>query len=253
MHHSSQFKILLHLKDIWDLTISFLNNQLIWTYARRDTCFQGTTLPSRIYFVISLTNSYFGSAGKEPTSHPVNIPSLFFLNQHMQKPRNTFCCTRITNHIHTWYTWASNTNHTPKPCPGILIKLGLVFGKGQGCRTWYLCVCLLSQYCILFRLPSGGTVSKKTRKEMGWKQRKRKGTQCDGACPSLIQVQPDTHGHGATAATHGCGHSRKHLLFIYLFRMKAQTTKQNNEWRGGLVWPVLVVIVTSQTLITVWS
>lgn len=132
MHHSSQFKILLHLKDIWDLTISFLNNQLIWTYARRDTCFQGTTLPSRIYFVISLTNSYFGSAGKEPTSHPVNIPSLFFLNQHMQKPKNTFCCTRITNHIHTWYIWASNTNHTPKPCPGILIKLGLVFGKGQG-------------------------------------------------------------------------------------------------------------------------
>lgn len=69
---------------------------------------------------------------------------------------------------------------------------------------------------------------------MGWKQRKRKGTQCDGACPSLIQVQPETRGHGATAATHGCGHSRKHPLFIYLFKMKAQTTKQNNEWRGGI-------------------
>lgn len=71
---------------------------------------------------------------------------------------------------------------------------GLGFGKGQGCRAWKLCVCLLSQYCILFRLPLGGTVSKKTRKETGWKQRKRKGTQCDGACPSLILVQPESCG-----------------------------------------------------------
>ncbi|TNN52252.1 hypothetical protein EYF80_037528 [Liparis tanakae] len=40
----------------------------------------------------------------------------------------------------------------------------------------------------------GGTVSEKTRKETGGKQRKRKGTQWDGACPSLILVQPESCG-----------------------------------------------------------
>lgn len=130
---------------------------------------------------------------------------------------------KYTNHSHTQYSFSLSKYQNAH-------KTSLVFGEGQGWRTWYLCVCLLSQYCILFRLPSGGTVSKKTRKEMGWKQRKRKGTQCDGACLSLIQVQPETCGHGATAATHGCGHS---WSSFYLFDLKWKHKQLNKIMNGG--------------------
>lgn len=151
------------------------------------------------------------------------ITYLSYLHQYMWSWKIPFAAleSQIT-FIHSIHSaWASTKT---------LIKQGPVFGEGQGCRTWYLCVCLLSQYCILFRLPSGGTVSKKTRKEMGWKQRKRKGTQCDGACPSLIQVQPETCGPGATAATHGCGYSRSSF---YLFDLKWRHKQPNKIMNGG--------------------
>lgn len=106
------------------------------------------------------------------------------------------------------------------------------FGKGQGCRTWYLRACLLSQHCILFRLPSGGTVSKKTRKEMGWKQRKRKGTQCDGACPSLIQVQPETCGQWRHRCYSRLWTFTERHSFIYCKWKHKQPNKIMNE--GGI-------------------
>lgn len=164
------------------------------------------TLPSNYScFSVSLRQT-----AKEPTCHSVIISSCFFLNQHphfshvnickIAKNILSFCLLSITTFRH-WspinfllYPLGQVPESYTKTLSWDLHKTGSGFGRGQGCRTWYLCVCLLSQYCILFRLPSGGTVSKKTRKEMGWKQRKRKGTQCDGACPSLILVQPESCG-----------------------------------------------------------
>lgn len=162
-------------------------------------------------------------------AHPINIPSIFFLKQHAHFGlQNLNILLLHHNHKPDSYMIFSSICIAVPWASTKIIHPNL--GKGQGCRTWYLCVCLLSQHCILFRLPSGGTVSKKTRKEMGWKQRKRKGTQCDGACPSLIQVQPETRGQWRHRYNSWLWTFTEHLSFIYC---KWKHKQPNKIMNGG--------------------
>lgn len=149
-----------------------------------------------------------------------------FVNMCKSNYTCVFCCSRVTHHIHAPQGKAHSKSLSWDPH-----KTGSDFSKGLGCRTLYVYVCLLSQYCILFRLPLGGTVSKKTRKEMGWKQRKRKGNQCDGACPSLILVQPESCGQWRHRCNLWLWSLTEDLLFLFLKWKHKQPHKVMNGRR----------------------
>lgn len=113
------------------------------------------------------------------TSHPATQPTGYHYHwMHrssftssetvfLQKPfctASTFekCANRaaaIPNRTVNLIFQRSTQNPRAKPRPWVLAEVRLHSLRVQGWRTWYLCTCLRSQYCILFRLPSGGTVS----------------------------------------------------------------------------------------------
>lgn len=105
----------------------------------------------------------------------------------------------------------------------------------QGCATWYLCICLLSQYCILFRLPLGGNSISANKEGNKMKTKKE---EANPVWWSLSLADPGSAGVMQTVAPPpqliaAVTHWGPYIyLFIYFFKWKQKyPNKIMNEWR----------------------
>lgn len=119
---------------------------------------------------------------------------------------------------------------------------------GQGWRTRYLCTCLRSQYCILFRPPSGGEQYLRKR---GRKRDENKGR---GREPGATEPAPNWFGFshrrvdpGASAAPHGSGQWLSSFGSCDQFKLRLKQQQQEagiSEWAE---WRNLLLLSWRQT------
>lgn len=134
-----------------------------------------------------------------------------------------------------WLTGFYSCRKHPSRMSPLAVSGGLpAYAEGQGWRTHNICA-LVYIHSIVFCLDfhQGERYLRKRGRKWGWKQRKRKGTRCDGA--QLIWVQPRTCGPGASAAPHGPGQPLSSFKPCGQFKNKAQTattTADRNPWMG---------------------